>query len=137
VTPRILVLRGRHSPHEELLLAVSTVSGLAYLIGSPPPMSIAALMPRPIVYIWAIGLLISGAVGLAGCWWRGAYERGIEFEKAGLLIGAGAMLIYGTAAFTFGGWRALLAGGIVLGWTAANIIRVAKLQGHLRELSKL
>ncbi|HEX2549980.1 MAG TPA: hypothetical protein VHK64_00170, partial [Nocardioidaceae bacterium] len=60
------ILAGRHRPHELLLLAVSLVTGIAYTVGAPPPSSVAAALPGWAVDVWAVGLAVSGALGLVG-----------------------------------------------------------------------
>jgi hypothetical protein len=96
---RPIVVTGRHRPHELLLLVVSIITGLAYLLGSPPPGSVAALMPDWLISLWAVGLLISGAMGLFGAVYRRDLELGLIAEGAAMLIGAGALLVAAYASF--------------------------------------
>lgn len=103
-----------------------------YLLGAPPPTSLAVTIPHWLVLVWAGGLAVSGAVGLAGCWWHG--HRGLRLEQGGLLIGAGALLIYTVSAFVFAGSRALFAGGVVCMWAAANLWRAAQCQRDLKQI---
>ena len=75
---------------------------------------------------WAAGLVVSGVVGLVGCWWRG--ERGQILEAGGLLVGAGALLLYATAAISAAGLRALFPAGVTLAWFAANLWRLTQIR---------
>jgi len=121
----VFVVAGRHRPHEVLLLAVSVVSGLAYVIGAPAPGSLAALLPGWAVAVWAWGLLLSGVVGLSGVW------RSLELEAAAMLLGAGALLWYAVAVAQFG-WRGLFGGAVALAWASANVWRAAQIRRDLR-----
>lgn len=126
----VLVLASRHRPHEQLFLAFGAVSGVSFLAGAPEPASIEATMPPFVVILWAAGLVVSGAVGLIGCWWRG--ERGQLLEAGGLLVGCGSLLLYTSAAVSVAGIRALFPAGVVLTWFAANLWRVMQIRRELR-----
>lgn len=127
----VVIVQGRHRPHEQLLLAYSAALGIALLAGAPPPMSMTPL-PDLLVTVWAGGLAVSGVAGLTGCWLRG--ERGLGVELGGLLLNAGALLIYSVAVFSAGGVRALLPGGVVLAWSAANLWRARQALRDIREI---
>lgn len=129
---RIIVVTGRHRPHEQLLLAYSVLLGIAYLTVAPRPSSVVAVFPPEAVTVWALALGTSGVAGLIGCWWRG--ERGLGVECGGLLMNAGAMVIYSTAAFTVGGWRALLPAGVALAWALANLWRASQALRDIKEV---
>lgn len=125
----LVVLSGRHRPHELLLLAVSIVTGVAYLIGAPPPQSIAALMPTWALHVWAAGLAASGILGLTGALTRRGWS--LALEQAAMLIGAGALVWYVGAVVPFG-WRGLFAGLISLAWASANVARAVQIRRDLR-----
>lgn len=129
MTRPLVVVSGRHRPHELLLLAVSLVIGVAYTIGAPPPESIAALLPAWALHVWSAGLALSGVVGLVGALTRRPWSLGVE--QAGMLIGAGALIWY-TAALTTLGLPALFAGTICAGWAAANIVRALQIRRDMR-----
>jgi hypothetical protein len=127
----ILVIAGRHRPHEQLLLTYGALSGAVFLVGgAPEPASIAASMPGPVVTAWAAGLVASGVVGMVGCWWRG--ERGQILEAGGLLVGAGSLLLYSAALISAVGLRALFPAGVIAAWLCANLWRVAQIRRELR-----
>lgn len=129
----VLLLTGRHRPHELLLLAYSTLLGVGYLAQrGAAPASVAAVLPGPALMLWAAGLAVSGVVGLVGCWMHG--ERGMGFELGGLLINTGVLLIYVAAVFAAAGLRAVFAGGVVAAWAVANLWRAAQIDRDLRKL---
>jgi hypothetical protein len=130
----ILVLTGRHRPHEQLLLAYGALSGAVFLAGAPEPAGIAAVMPGAVVTLWAVGMVVSGVVGLVGNWWRG--ERGQVLEAGGLLVGAGSLLIYAATAVAAAGTRAMFPAGIILAWFAANLWRAVQIRAELRQGSR-
>lgn len=125
----LVVVSGRHRPHEILLLAVSVVTGVAYTIGAPPPTSITALMPGWALHVWSAGLVISGVVGLVGTISRRVWA--LQLEQAAMLIGAGALIWYTAAVIPFG-WRSLFAGLISVAWAAANLARAEQIRRDLR-----
>lgn len=126
---RVVVVSGRHRPHEVLLLVVSLVTGVAYTVGAPPPESVASLLPGWALHVWSGGLLLSGLLGLAGIVLRRSPAQ--QLEQAGMLIGAGALIWYSAAVSMFG-WRALLAGSICLAWAGANAWRAVQLHQDMR-----
>lgn len=125
----LVVVSGRHRPHELLFLAVSLVTGVAYTIGAPPPTSIAALMPAWALHVWSAGLFLSGVLGLIGALTRRGWSLAVE--QASMLIGAAALVWYVGAVVPFG-WRGLFAGLISLAWAIANLVRAAQIRNDLR-----
>jgi hypothetical protein len=125
----VVLISGRHRPHELLLLFVSLATGLAYTTGAPPPSSIAALLPGWALHVWAGGLLLSGAVGLLGALTRRAWS--LQAEQAAMLIGAGSLIWYAAAIAPLG-WRALFAGAICAAWAAANVARAIQIRSDMR-----
>lgn len=131
-TPRpVVVVAGRQRPHELLLLAVSLAWGVAYLVGAPPPDSVAALMQRWQVVVWSALLVVSGVVGLAGCWWRRNIELGLGLELAGMLFGSGALFVFSVAA-VHATHRITFGIGMIMVWFAANLWRAAQIGRELR-----
>lgn len=129
----VIVVTGRHRPHEQLFLAWSALIGASYLVAwAPPPASLAALLPRPVFLLWVVAMVVSGVTGLVGCWWRG--ERGLGLELGGLLMNAGALSLYAFAVFATAGTRALLPGGLVLAWALANLWRSAQAFRDLKSI---
>jgi hypothetical protein len=125
----VVIVSGRHRPHEILFLVVSVVVGVAYTAGAPPPTSVAALLPGWTVRVWAVGLAVSGLLGAAGLVARAAWA--LQLEQAAMLIGAGALVWYTAAVAPFG-WRALFAGCISAAWAGANLWRAAQIRRDLK-----
>lgn len=125
----VVVISGRHKPHQTLLLAVSVLTGVAYTVGAPPPSSVAALLPHWAVLIWAAGLGVSGVVGLIAVFARRAWAP--QVEQASMLLGAGALIWYTAAVASFG-WRGLFAAAVSVAWAAANLVRAAQIRHDLR-----
>jgi hypothetical protein len=124
----VVVVSGRHRPHEILLLAVSVLVGAAYTFGAPPPTSLAASMPHWAVRVWATGLALSGVVGLVGVAGRSTWA--LQVEQAAMLIGAAALVWY-TAALAPLGWRALFAEAVFGAWAVANLVRARQIRQDL------
>jgi len=124
----LVVISGRHRPHELLLLTVSVVTGVAYTIGAPPPTSIAALLPPWALHVWSAGLAVSGVLGLVGALTRHGWS--LVLEQAGMLIGAASLVWYVGAIVPFG-WRGLFAGLISLAWAIANVARAVQINRDL------
>lgn len=131
-----VVVTGRHRPHELVFLALALVLGLAYTLGAPPPQSAAAEMPMWLVRLWAVGLLAHGVTGAASVVLPLRWDRALWLEAGSMLIGFGALLIVGAAAFSYAGlWRALLGGGLCFGWAVANLVRAVQIRRDFRRLS--
>lgn len=130
----VVIITGRHRPHELALLGVSAVLGAAFLLEAPPPTSVASQMPHGYVVAWAAGLMVSGTVGLIGCLVSLGPRRGLLLEAGGMLIQAGALLIVLAAVFAFAGSRGLFSGGFVGAWIAANLVRAWQIRRDLRQL---
>jgi hypothetical protein len=127
----VVILTGRHRPHQAFLLLVSVVTGVAYTVGAPPPASVTALLPHWAVLVWAGGLVVSGIVGLIGTFGRGGWA--LQVEQASMLLGAGALMWYTAAVVQFG-WRGLFAASITIAWACANLARAAQIRRDLRHV---
>jgi hypothetical protein len=124
----------RRHPHELLLLAVSVLTGVAYLLGAPRPGSVDALLPHWQVTAWACALLASGLLGISGVLWP-RYDLGLALEGGAMLIGAGGAGMYLICVLAINGWNALLSGGVVAAWAGANLWRAGQIRAVLRELA--
>lgn len=130
----VVVVSGRHRPHEMLFLALSVLLGLAYTLAAPPPQSHAAEMPPWLVHVWAGGLLLSGVVGLAAILVPFRVERALLLELGAMLVGAGALVVTTAAVFAYAGWSGLLGGGFSAAWALANLARAGQIWRDLRGL---
>lgn len=130
--PAVVLLSSRHRPHEQLFMAWSSLIGVGYLTTAPVPQSLVSVLPGWLLTTWAALTAVSGVVTLVGCWWRG--ERGLRVELGGLLMNAGALLVFTSAVFTFAGTRALWSGGLAAAWAGANLWRAVQVGRDLRSI---
>jgi hypothetical protein len=123
-------------PYEMCLMVVSILVGFGYLTTVPAPQSVAALMPAWLVLSWAWALLVSGAVGLAGCLWWGRTAVGLGLERAALAAQSGALLVIAGAtvqAWLVGWTRFPLLGiAFLSAWLVANLWRILQIRNELR-----
>lgn len=134
-TGRLVVLASPLRPHELVLQGLALLVGAVYLIGAPPPTSVASLLPEWAVRIWAAGLLLSGLLSVLGVVLHRMADVALRVEQAAMLLGAAALVWAGYAVFTYA-WssRALLSGGFSLCWAAANGLRAWQCRRDLRRL---
>jgi hypothetical protein len=92
---------------------------------------VTALLPGWAIRTWAVGMALSGLLGLIGILARGM--RSVQVEQAAMLIGAAALVWYTAAVVQFG-WRALFAGLISALWAAANLWRAWQIRSDLKGL---
>lgn len=133
----LVIITGRHRPHEIVFLGLAVMIGLAYTLGAPPPRSAAAEMPPWLVDLWSWGLLLHGVFGLAAIVLPLPRDRALLAEAGSMLIGFGALLMVGTAAFSYAGWAALLGGGFSYAWALANLTRAYQIRRDLKSLPSL
>ena len=131
----VVVVAGRHRPHELMLLAVSVILGVAYILGAPQPGSLAESLPGWMFTGWALVMLASGTLGLIGCFWRDA-DLGMEIERGAMVMQAGAIVLYTSGLFAYAGTRALASGGIAAVWAGANAWRAVQITRDLRAIDR-
>lgn len=129
----VVLVTGKHRPHEQVFFAFGALVGLTYVLGAPAPTSIVSLMPYALVLVWAIGLVTSGVVGLIGCWLSPSVMA-LRLEQGGLLINTGSLVVYTTGAFAVAGWRALFAAGLAAAWGLANLVRTWQANSDVRTI---
>lgn len=131
----IVLVTGRHRPHELLLLAWSVLLGASYLLTVPAPQSLSAAVPRPIVLLWAGGLALSGAIGLIGCLWRGNVAVGLGIERGALIMSTAVLILIASVFVAAVGWRAAYSTGLTLAWALANLSRCIQITTDLRQIA--
>ena len=114
-----------------MTLWFSLVAGAVFILGAPVPPSMG---DTGLVAIWAWLLLLSGVVGLTGCYSRGNLKRALGLERGGMLLGAGAVIGYAVQVYTINGGRALFSAGFCAGWAIANVVRALQISNDLRKL---
>lgn len=135
-SPPILVVVGKDRPHEVAFNVWAVVLGSMYTAGVPRPGSLAGLVTGPAFYVFSVGLGLGGLVALIGSHWTRDVERALEIERAGLIILAGALLVYAAAVLVAFRWQALIAGGLVAAWVWANIRRSVIITRDLRHIRR-
>lgn len=132
--PGPVVLVSRTAAHEVLFLLASVVLGAAYTFGTPAPASVAATQPLWVIRAWAVGMILSGVFGLAGCFWRTNIARALLLERSGMYFGAATMLVYTVSLFGYAGWRAIGSGVFFGFWAVANLWRAFQISRDLGRL---
>ena len=115
--------------------AFQVILGAAYLFTVPAPQSLAAIMPHWLVMTWAAAMVLSGAAGLIGSWWRGSPSSALELERGALLMSTGALALIGGASFVVNGWRAAFGGGLIVAWAAANLVRCWQIRTDVKKIT--
>lgn len=131
-TPRDV--SSRRNPFELWLTVTCVVTGAAALFSFSEDRNgvIDRYLPA-VALLWYFGLLIAGAVTLAGVLWRGrtinGLTRALGCERAGLVMLSGLMLGYGGALLTTA--PGVFTGFLLLGLGAASITRVWQVNHEL------
>lgn len=131
----IVLATTRARPHEILFLALSVVLGVSYLVRIPAPQSLAAAAPRWAVLLWAAGLALSGAVGLAGCLWRGDIVLALGLERGALIMSTAVLILISAVFLAAAGWRAAFSAGLTIAWAVANLYRCLQITRDLRQVA--
>jgi hypothetical protein len=85
------------NPFEFYLLVAVCIVGVLYLIGLPPPNSVAMLLPAPMVKLWAVNLGVGGLSAFIGGLWRRNLSHGLLAYQVGWVLVGVACLTYGLA----------------------------------------
>lgn len=134
----LLAIRtGRHHPHEVLIHGFCIIGGILFSSGVARSQVLNEAVSDAVRIGWAIALLVSGVVGLTGCYWRGQIRVGLLLERAALAFGSAAAIVYLLALVTAAGWGATGAGLWIGAYVAANLARVHGITGDLRILERL
>lgn len=127
----VIVVTGKRRPHEVLLFAYSIGAGIALpLRDSLPPSMQGWNIP------WAVALVLSGVIGLVGCYWRRSLWTGLSLERAGLLFNAACTFCYAVSVFTSYGRSGAFSAGFVTAWAVANVVRSLQIGNDLRSLGR-
>lgn len=94
------------------------VTGLSTFAG-PKPGSLAAALPPSVVYLWSITLVLGSACALYGLF----RPKARRVEIAGLIWLGTASIVYAVAIFGTLNVAGFIAGGIVLGFGLAALVR--------------
>lgn len=120
-----------------MLLALCLISGLTYLAGANPPSSVEEAMPGWLLAAWYSTLVAAGITGMVGNLWPGQLGTALLVRMSGQLFAAGPAAAYAIAAISYGGVKALFAGGIVLAWSLVCLWTAKYLSEDLRRVRGL
>jgi predicted membrane channel-forming protein YqfA (hemolysin III family) len=129
------VFAGRHRPHEVMIIVWSVTIAAVHFVTDPPPNSLDATYPAWLVGAWYLLLGTGGVLGLTGLWLRSILVS-LYLERASMIAIAAGAAIYGIAAFYVGGWRALVAGGLIGCWSAACAWRAIQISVDVHRLTR-
>lgn len=132
---RALVRSGRH-PFQIVLLATCLVAGMAGLILPPAARTMSVELVfgdlAPLLYL---ALALASALSLLGAFWRGRDVRGLQvglqLERAGMPVLAGAAAGYSGAVLASAGARGLIAAVLIGGIAVAALVRTRQITRDL------
>ncbi len=123
----------RRHPHQVLIALLLLLSGLPVLLGGTQPGSLNDALPTLLVYVWAGGLTVGGALVVLAAFitnpLRALYLELIADLPLCLLCSA-----YAVAVIAAAGTRGLAAAGIVAGTAIAFAVRFWQVTRTLRGL---
>ena len=128
MSPRrpVYITPGRHPFEVGPLLACAVVGGGMSVFQLRPP-TITAGLVEPVLTVWLALVAIGGAVGLVGCFWRGAVTDGLLVEFAGVLAVGMACLLYVAALFAINPFgNAFASAGLLAGLAGGALCRAAQ-----------
>lgn len=134
--PPVFVTASRVRAHEVALLASSTAIGVGMLVAAPSPQSVASVLPRWLIVVWAALFVLSGAIVVGAVFWRGNMVRALFAEAAGLLFNCWPVGTASISVFVFNGSRGFLAGCFFAGWTVANVWRCVQIVREIKVLER-
>jgi hypothetical protein len=134
---RRLIVPGRQRPHQVIILAFATLSGVAFAFRqAPEPSSLDRYLSHWTLGIWYTLLLFGGVIGLAGSFWRRNPYKGLLMEWASMVMLTSALTLYAVAIFVAAGVAGLGAGGSVLAWAASCAWRWGQIRNDLKALRR-
>ena len=130
--------RGRH-PYQVSLLAMTLLSGISGLVAPPSQRSPVIEQAFGANASWLyLSLTVAAVLGLLGGFWPSktakSQQIGMQIERAGTPVFAGACLAYSVAVFSSSGLRAVFAGALIAGIALAAAIRTRQLTVDLRTI---
>jgi predicted membrane channel-forming protein YqfA (hemolysin III family) len=118
-----------------MIIIWSVTIAAVHFATDPPPNSLDATYPAWLVGAWYLLLGTGGVLGLTGLWLRSILVS-LYLERASMIAIAAGAAIYGIAAFYVGGWRALVAGGLIGCWSAACAWRAIQITVDVHRLTR-
>lgn len=118
--------RSRH-PFEIFLLIMLIFSVTPLLWGAPAPISIEALLPTPVIKLWAATASLGSLVALLGIIWP-RRVIGMVIEQVGLVMVGVAACFYGAAIWIVTGEVGRVPGAIISAFGLSCLVRWYQLQ---------
>jgi hypothetical protein len=122
----------RRHPHQVLMAALLTVTGLSTLLGGARPGSVNAALPVPLLLLWAAVLTVGGAMVVAAAIvkpWPALFLELIADPPLAVMC-----LVYGQSVWLFAGSRGVVPMALVTAVTAAFAVRTAQVYRTLQAL---
>lgn len=132
--PIIIFLTGKRRPHEVAFFVLSLILGGGYLMG--PRGAVLGRVDLLVFRSWAVWLILSGLLGIVGCYWRGDLRRGLRLEQAGAYFNAAAILGFVAMVYAYTSTLSIFTFGVCLTWATAHVVRCFQIRNDLRSLTK-
>lgn len=92
---QLIVVIQRQQPFLLFFLVLATLSGLGWFLGPTEQSPGQGALPPYVTNGWALTLVVTGALGLAGIGWqRWHFIRGVMVLRGSLMMQAGAIVAY-------------------------------------------
>ncbi|MFI5839465.1 hypothetical protein ACIA8K_07095 [Catenuloplanes sp. NPDC051500] len=128
---------GRHPYEVCTLIAALTIGVVLQVGGAVAPRSVSTAMPPTVQAAWETGLVIAGALGLAGVAWpRRRLLPGLGLELVGITVLGTVSAMYSIALYAVTGMQAVAAGAFVTGTAVASWWRWGQIIRDLRRLGR-
>ena len=132
---RVVVVGDKYQPFEAMVLLWSLASGVLHFVQASAPTALDLVLPGWAVAGWYVLLGAGGLVGLVGIAWQG-FVHGLLLERAALFAVAAPTAVYALCAIYVGGWRAIVAAGLVGAWSAAAVWRIWQINRTLKAIAR-
>lgn len=129
----VRITSGRH-PYEVILLIASPVVASVLVLTNTQPAAVRVAMPVPVRAVWLALLIVAGAAGLTGVFWRGQVGASLSIEAIGVLVLGAATSMYAVGLLAASGVRGAAAAGFVTAVAAGSWWRLAQIWRDLRKL---
>jgi hypothetical protein len=131
----VRITSGRH-PYEVILLIASPVVASVLVLTNTQPTAVRVAMPVAVRAVWFALLIVAGAAGLTGVFWRGQVSASLSIEAIGVLVLGAAASMYAVGLLAVAGVGGAAAAGFVAAVAAGSWWRLAQIWRDLRKLDR-